>query len=117
MNETKHNTHQQQQPGSPVHVTRRHFLQSAAALATLAPALTSGLWPISAWSQEASAGAIATEQTTMLFFDDEPLFARDHVERRLGQPKRVGAYHETVGNCTWGYPAVFRMPDGFDPAR
>ena len=112
MNETKHTTNQQPQPGSPNFVTRGHFLQSAAALATLAAAMTSGLWPLSAWSQEVSAGAIATEQTTMLFFDDEPLFARDHVERRLGQPKRVGAYHETVGNCTWGYPAVFRMPDG-----
>ncbi len=45
---------------------------------------------------------------TMLFFDDECLYAREKIARKLGQPRRVGAYHETAGNCTWGYPSVFR---------
>lgn len=49
---------------------------------------------------------------TMLFFDDEPLFSRSKVVRRLGQPQRVAAYHEAAGNCTWGRPAVFRWADG-----
>jgi hypothetical protein len=47
---------------------------------------------------------------TMLFFDDESLTRRDNVVRRLGQPRRIEAsvYHDPHGNCTWGYPAVFR---------
>ena len=41
MNETKHNTNQQLQPGSPNFVTRRHFIQTAAALSSLAGATAS----------------------------------------------------------------------------
>lgn len=52
------------------------------------------------------------EPATLLFFDDEFLFSRDGVERRLGSPERVGSYWESAGNCTWGRPAVFRTPDG-----
>ena len=50
---------------------------------------------------------------TMLFFDDESLTRRDNVRRRLGRPRRIeaGVYHDPRGNCTWGYPAVFRDPD------
>ena len=51
-------------------------------------------------------------RTTLLFFDDEALFIRTNVVRRLGMPERRSAYHETLGNCTWGYPGVFRCEDG-----
>ena len=46
----------------------------------------------------------------MLFFDDEPLNARDNVARRLGRPRLIpeSVYHEAAGNCAWGYPGVFR---------
>ena len=43
MNKTKHHANQQPQPGSPNFVTRRHFLQSAAALGTLAGATASAV--------------------------------------------------------------------------
>ena len=50
--------------------------------------------------------------TTMLFLDDEPLNARDNVRRRLGRPQLIpeSVYHESAGNCAWGYPGVFRDP-------
>ena len=49
----------------------------------------------------------------MLFFDDEPLNARDNVARRLGRPRLIpeSVYHEGAGNCAWGYPGVFRDPE------
>ncbi len=52
---------------------------------------------------------------TMLFFDDEVLTRRDNVRRRMGKPKRIedSVYHDPNGNCTWGYPAVFRSADGW----
>jgi len=50
--------------------------------------------------------------TTLLFFDDEPLFIRNNITRRLGTTKRLSAYHEELGNCTWGYPGVFICDDG-----
>lgn len=50
--------------------------------------------------------------STLLFFDDEPLFSRHGITRRLGLPHRLASYHETAGNCTWGRPAVFRADDG-----
>ncbi len=52
--------------------------------------------------------------TTTLFFDDEPLSARENVIRRIGKPRRIegSTYHDPNGNCTWGYPAVFRDPEG-----
>ena len=59
MNETKHNTNQGRQPGSAHFVSRRHFIQTTAALARVAAALTSGLCLLSARSREASAGAMA----------------------------------------------------------
>ena len=48
--------------------------------------------------------------TAVLFFDDEPLNARDNVARRLGRPRLLpeSVYHEAAGNCAWGYPGVFR---------
>lgn len=51
--------------------------------------------------------------TTLLFFDDEPLSAREQVVRKLGKPRRIqeSVYHDPSGNCTWGYPAVFRDPE------
>jgi hypothetical protein len=49
---------------------------------------------------------------TMLFFDDEPLYSRDHVIRQLGIPQRVGAYHEPGRNFAFSYPGVFRLADG-----
>jgi hypothetical protein len=55
----------------------------------------------------------ATAGTTMLFFDDEPLYARTGLVRRLGRPRRLGAYHEAAGNCTWGRPCVFRVEGGW----
>ncbi|MCG3148727.1 MAG: hypothetical protein PCFJNLEI_02172 [Verrucomicrobiae bacterium] len=50
--------------------------------------------------------------TTMLFFDDESLTCRDNVQRKLGRARRLepSVYHDPRGNCTWGYPAVFRDP-------
>lgn len=48
----------------------------------------------------------------LMFFNDEPLFARSKVTRRLGRPVRRTHYHETLGNCAWGYPTVFRCDDG-----
>src|SRR5438094_5134761 len=53
-----------------------------------------------------------TAVSTLLFFDDEPLYSRERVLRRLGSPKRIGAYHEREGNCAWAYPTVFRIADG-----
>ena len=55
-----------------------------------------------------------TNMTTMLFFDDEALSAREHVVRHLGKPRRIeeSVYHDPNGNCAWGYPAVFRDPAG-----
>jgi len=52
---------------------------------------------------------------TMLFFDDESLTRRENVRRRLGRPRRIeeSVYHDPCGNCTWGYPAVFRDTDGW----
>lgn len=52
--------------------------------------------------------------TTILFFDDEPLMRRDNVFRRLGRARRIeeSVFHDPYGNCTWGYPAVFRAPSG-----
>jgi hypothetical protein len=52
-------------------------------------------------------------RTTLLFFDDEPLYARQNLTRRLGTPRRIGSYHEPLGNCTWGRPAVFRTAEGW----
>ncbi len=49
----------------------------------------------------------------MLFFDDEPLYSRKAIDRHLGKPRRVSAYHEAAGNCTWGRPAVFRTNAGW----
>ena len=49
--------------------------------------------------------------STLLFFDDEPLYSRKGVVRRLGTPQRAGSYHEKAGNCTWGRPSVFRVQD------
>lgn len=51
--------------------------------------------------------------TTTLFFDDEALYARTGLVRRLGRPRRLGAYHEAAGNCTWGRPCVFRVEGGW----
>lgn len=51
-------------------------------------------------------------RATLLFFDDEVLFSRRGVTRRLGRPRRIASYHESAGNCTWGRPAVFRTEDG-----
>jgi len=64
----------------------------------------------SGFSARGRAEAFASPgERTILFFDDEPLYAREHVERRLGTPKVVGAYHENAGNCAWAYPCVFRL--------
>jgi hypothetical protein len=48
----------------------------------------------------------------MLFFDDEPLVRRENIARKLGQARRIdeSVYKDPLGNCTWGYPAVFRDP-------
>jgi hypothetical protein len=43
MNESPHNTNQQPQPGSPNFVSRRHFIQTAAALSSLAGVTTSAV--------------------------------------------------------------------------
>ncbi len=90
-------------------ITRRTALQSAA-LAGLSLAAPKGLWATG--SQPSESKVAPNGLTTLLFFDDEPLFTRNNITRRLGTPKRLSAYHENLGNCTWGYPGVFICDDG-----